>query len=63
MKVIDRNQTNSADITVNDVSMFSKGDNNNNNNNNDNNNSELSHDLNNVNSTTCQRQNEQCQQM
>ena len=50
MKVGDRNQVNSADIIVNDVSMFSKG---NDNNNNNNNNNELSHDLNNVNSTTC----------
>ena len=32
LKVLDRNQTNSADITVNDASMFSKGDDNNNNN-------------------------------
>ena len=55
MKVVDRNQTNSADIRVNNVSMFSKRNNNNNdnNNNNNNNNNELSHDLNNVNSKTC----------
>ena len=46
MKVVDSNQINHADITVNDVSMLSKGNNNNNNN-------ELSHDLNNVNLTTC----------
>ena len=45
MKVVDRDQTNSADITVNDVSMLSKG--------NNNNNSKLSHNLNNLNSTTC----------
>ena len=50
MNVVDRNQTNSADITVDDVSIFSKG--NDDNNNNDNNN-KLSHYLNNVNSTTC----------
>ena len=30
LKVVHRNQTNSADITVNDVSMFSKGNNDNN---------------------------------
>ena len=50
MNVVDRNQTNSAGITVDDVSIFSKG--NDENNNNDNNN-KLSHYLNNVNSTTC----------